>query len=133
MPGRFAQRFGEGGFRYLLENGLHFANAHYRHANTETIVGHATLATGANPADHRMVGNVWFDRERGRLAYNIEDDRYRLVTVGAGVDSDTEIDPTQRAANAPSDIAPTLAALIGTKSPSSASGEPLTEVLTGRR
>ncbi|MDX1747554.1 MAG: hypothetical protein R3324_16590, partial [Halobacteriales archaeon] len=42
--------------------------------------------------------NVWFDRELGRLVYNIEDDRYRLLTSGAGVDASTEIDPTQRVA-----------------------------------
>jgi hypothetical protein len=45
-----------------------------------------------------MVANVWFDRETGRLTYNIEDDRYPLLTAGAGVDKTTEIDPTQKAA-----------------------------------
>jgi predicted AlkP superfamily pyrophosphatase or phosphodiesterase len=45
-----------------------------------------------------MVGNVWFDRELGRLTYNIEDSRYRLLTAGADVDQKTEIDPTQKAA-----------------------------------
>jgi predicted AlkP superfamily pyrophosphatase or phosphodiesterase len=95
---RHADRYGQGGLRQLLDRGLLYANAHYEHANTETIVGHATLATGAHPADHGMIGNVWFDREQGRLVYNIEDERYRLVTTGAGVDATTEIDPTQKAA-----------------------------------
>ena len=95
---RFADHFGDGGFRRLLDGGVMYANAHYSHANTETIVGHTTLATGAHPADHGMIGNVWFDREEGRLVYNIEDDRYTLVSVGADVDAATEIDPTQRAA-----------------------------------
>jgi predicted AlkP superfamily pyrophosphatase or phosphodiesterase len=45
-----------------------------------------------------MVGNVWFDREQGRLTYNIEDARYHLLTAGADVDKKTEIDPTQKAA-----------------------------------
>jgi predicted AlkP superfamily pyrophosphatase or phosphodiesterase len=62
---RGSRQFGEGGFRYLLENGAVFANAHYRHANTETIVGHATLATGAHPSIHGMTGNVWYDAEAG--------------------------------------------------------------------
>ena len=95
---RYLDRMGEGGFRYLLEKGVVFSNAHHPHANTETIVGHATLATGAYPAAHGMVGNVWFDREAGRLIYNIEDARYRLLTAGADVDRKTEIDPTQRLA-----------------------------------
>ena len=95
-----ANHFGDGGFRNLMEEGLHYRNAHYQHANTETIVGHASLATGTVPAAHGMVANVWFDRELGRLVYNIEDSRYRLLTVGADVDDSTEIDPTQRVAPA---------------------------------
>lgn len=98
LPGRVLDRLDPGGFRYLYENGIHYANAHYQHANTETIVGHATLATGAQPSDHGMVGNVWLDRGTGELTYNVEDARYPLLTAGAGVDQKTEIDPTQKAA-----------------------------------
>ena len=96
---RFLARMGDGGFRYLVDNGVVYANAHHGHANTETIVGHVTLATGAPPAVHGMVGNVWFDRETGELTYNIEDPRYHLVTAGADVDDAREIDPTQRLAS----------------------------------
>lgn len=98
LPNRFNKVLGEGGFRYLMDEGIHYSNAHYQHANTETIVGHASLATGTVPAAHGMVGNVWFDRERGRLVYNIEDSAYHLLTAGADVDKKTEIDPTQKAA-----------------------------------
>jgi predicted AlkP superfamily pyrophosphatase or phosphodiesterase len=98
LPMRYSQHFGNSGFRYLMEKGIHYDNAHYQHANTETIVGHVSLATGTVPAAHGMVGNVWFDREADRLVYNIEDDAYRLLTRGAGVDQQTEIDPTQKAA-----------------------------------
>jgi hypothetical protein len=58
LPTRYADRLGEGGLRYLLEEGIHYNNAHHGHANTETIVGHATLATGAHPAAHGMIGNT---------------------------------------------------------------------------
>ena len=61
LPSRFASVLGDGGFRYLMEQGIHYTNAHYRHANTETIVGHVSLATGGTPAAHGMVANVWFD------------------------------------------------------------------------
>jgi len=93
------KNMGEGGFRYLMEQGVWYANAHYGHANTETVVGHTTLATGADPAAHGMVSNVWFDRETGKLAYNIEDRRFRLLTSGADVDDATEIDTTQKVAS----------------------------------
>ena len=98
LPTRFYDRLGEGGFRYLWESGVVYRNAHHPHANTETIVGHATLATGAYPSVHGMVGNLWYDRETGRTTYNVEDPEYRLLTAGADVDDEAEIDPTQRAA-----------------------------------
>jgi hypothetical protein len=98
MPSSVYDRLGKGGFKYLYENGVVYENAHHRHANTETVVGHATLATGADPADHGMVGNVWFDRALNRTVYNIEDDRYTLVGEGGGVDKDVELDPTQKVA-----------------------------------
>ena len=98
LPTRYYDRLGEGGFRYLWENGVVYRKAHHAHANTETIVGHTTLATGAHPSVHGMVGNLWFDRETGYTTYNVEDPNYRLLTEDADVDEDTEIDPTQRAA-----------------------------------
>lgn len=98
LVNRYYDRLGEKGFRYLWDNGTLYTDAHHTHANTETIVGHVTLATGATPAVHGMIGNVWFDRTKGRTVYNIEDADYRLLTAGAGVDQDAEIDSTQKAA-----------------------------------
>jgi len=98
LPGRYVDLFGDGGFRYLMDQGVCYTNAHYQHANTETVVGHASLATGAVPAAHGMVANVWFDRETGQLAYNIEDPECHLLSADADVDSSTEIDPTQKVA-----------------------------------
>jgi predicted AlkP superfamily pyrophosphatase or phosphodiesterase len=98
LPHRYYSEFGEGGFRYLYEKGVVYEAAFHRHANTETIVGHTTLSTGADPSIHGMVGNVWLDRETGKLVYNIQDSRYPLLTKNAGVDREAEIDPTQRLA-----------------------------------
>ena len=98
MPGSVYNQLGEGGFRYLYENGIVYENAHHRHANTETVVGHTTLATGADPADHGMIGNIWYDKELGRVVYNIEDANYPLIGEGGGVDKNVELDPTQKLA-----------------------------------
>ncbi|HIF9408430.1 TPA: alkaline phosphatase family protein [Photobacterium damselae] len=95
---RYKHNFGDDGFRYLMNNGTYYTNAHYQHANTETIVGHVSLATGAPPSVHGMVGNVWYDRQQQRLVYNVEDGQYPLLSNNGGVNADTEIDPTQRAA-----------------------------------
>ena len=95
---RYADRFGEGGFAYLKQNGTVFANAHYQHANTETIVGHSTLATGAQPSVHGMTGNVWLDTETGELAYNIEDAEFPLLPSRDRVTSGEQVDPAQKLA-----------------------------------
>ena len=73
LPHRYYSEFGEGGFRYLYEKGVVYEAAFHRHANTETIVGHTTLSTGADPSTHGMVGNVWLDRETG----GAESERHR--------------------------------------------------------
>jgi predicted AlkP superfamily pyrophosphatase or phosphodiesterase len=79
LPMRFRDRLPPGGFRYFLEDGVHFVNAHYNHANTETAVGHSTLVTGATPARHGITGNDWFDRATGKYVYNTEDPAHHLI------------------------------------------------------
>ena len=80
---------------HAINPGTVYEDAHHRHSNTETIVGHVTLATGADPAAHGMVANVWLDRETDELAYNIEDARYPLLPSRDEEAKDAEIDPTQ--------------------------------------
>lgn len=79
MPWRFADRFGEGGFRYLMTKGVSFTNAHYRHSTTFTAVGHATLATGGNAAEHGLAGNDWYDVKSGQRVYCVEDPRHPII------------------------------------------------------
>lgn len=101
LRGDLVERYGAGlgkkGFARLYKSGVVYANAHHRHANTETIVGHTTLATGADPAVHGMVANLWFDRQSGKPVYNVQDAAFPLLEAG-GIDASSEIDPTQRAA-----------------------------------
>jgi predicted AlkP superfamily pyrophosphatase or phosphodiesterase len=63
---RLKDRFGKGGFRYLMEKGIWYKNARYRHCTTLTAVGHATLFTGAVPAEHGILGNYWYDHNKGK-------------------------------------------------------------------
>lgn len=99
LPATVLDRLPEGGFKYLYNQGVVYENAHHRHANTETVVGHATLATGADPSEHGMIGNLWYDKELKHIVYNVEDYRYPLLGSNAGVNKKTEIDPTQAAAS----------------------------------
>ena len=79
MPWRFASRFGKGGFRYLMSKGVSYTNAHYRHSTTFTAVGHATLATGGNAAQHGLAGNDWHNSETGERVYCVEDPRHPII------------------------------------------------------
>ncbi len=99
LPLRHIEQYGKGGFKYLQKKGIWYTNATYQHANTETVVGHSSLATGTVPAIHGMVGNVWLNQDTGTLVYNVEDSRFGLLSANADVDKSSEIDPTQRVAN----------------------------------
>ncbi len=72
MRGDYLERFApllNHGLARLLREGIVFTDTHHFHAATETAPGHATLATGAFPKRHGIVGNSWFDRERGSDVY----------------------------------------------------------------
>lgn len=94
---RYKDQLSEDGFLYLINSGVYFSNAHYQHANTETIVGHTTLATGTTPANHGMVGNVWFDEKTGEIAYNIEDPKAPLLPTRKKQLKSAQLDPAQKA------------------------------------
>ena len=95
---RYQASFSKDGFQYLLRQGTVYTNAQYQHANTETIVGDTTLATGAFPSQHGMIGNVWFDREAGELAYNIEDADAPLLPTRKQSSTGEQVDPAQKLA-----------------------------------
>ena len=111
---RYSDNFGKGGFSRLMREGAVFTNAHYLHANTETIVGHTTLATGATPAVHGMVGNVWYHADSGELGYNIEDPEAPLLPTRDNAMQAAQVDPAQKRARSNGRspraiLAPTLA------------------------
>ncbi|MEH6611660.1 MAG: alkaline phosphatase family protein [Halioglobus sp.] len=95
---RYGSAFGNDGFHRLINNGIVYRNAHYLHANTETIVGHTTLATGATPAVHGMVGNVWYHADSGGLGYNIEDADAPLLPTRENAVEGAQVDPAQKRA-----------------------------------
>lgn len=75
---RFADLY-EGGFKTLLDQGAVFENAAYRHATTYTASGHAAISTGMHPANSGMVGNSWYDYDKGESVNCIADDDYASV------------------------------------------------------
>jgi predicted AlkP superfamily pyrophosphatase or phosphodiesterase len=54
-----------GGFARLLRDGAYVRAGELSYANTFTAPGHATIATGAPPSVHGVVGNSWYRRDEG--------------------------------------------------------------------
>jgi hypothetical protein len=74
---RFAPYFSKGGFPRLMTDGAYYPQAWHPHATTYTCVGHAAIGTGRNPREHGIVANEWYDEERERTVYCVEDPRVR--------------------------------------------------------
>jgi len=70
---RFSPWFSTGGFNRFMKEGANFQNARYTYANTYTGPGHASIGTGYLPSESGIVANRWYDREKGKPVYVVED------------------------------------------------------------
>lgn len=57
----FENYFTSSGFKKFTQNGVNFTNCKFDYIGTVTCVGHATISTGANPKEHGMIGNAWWE------------------------------------------------------------------------
>lgn len=73
----FLERFGDlfvpNGLKRLMTDGASWTQANYDHTPTYTAPGHATMMTGAWPAETGIVGNDWPDRDSGRFVTSVTD------------------------------------------------------------
>lgn len=81
---RFNDIFGAGGFRRLMRDGAFWTQTNYDHMPTYTAPGHATLMTGAWPAETGIIANEWPDLEKGRNITSVEDEQARLLNGEQG-------------------------------------------------
>ena len=79
---RFGDLFGPNGFKRLLRDGASWAQANYDHFPTYTAPGHATMMTGAFPAETGIIGNEWIDRVSGKRISSVSDDNEKLLGSG---------------------------------------------------
>jgi predicted AlkP superfamily pyrophosphatase or phosphodiesterase len=70
---RFGDLFAPNGIKRLMNDGASWTQANYDHMPTYTAPGHATLMTGAWPAETGIVGNDWPDRDGGRFVTSVTD------------------------------------------------------------
>ncbi|MGQ8335836.1 alkaline phosphatase family protein [Sunxiuqinia sp. A32] len=79
--GRFWNKFQQGGFKRLLEEGAVCSNTSMNLHVQKSITGVATLFTGVYPSRHGIVNDNWYDRLRSKEVNALEDDYY--ITVGS--------------------------------------------------
>lgn len=82
---RYADRYGEGGFKRLVREGFSCDNTMIPYAQTVTACGHASVYTGSVPAVNGIMGNDWYSRDLNRLVYCTEDPTVK--TIGSGKES----------------------------------------------
>ncbi|MBA4696104.1 MAG: alkaline phosphatase family protein [Legionella sp.] len=70
---QYRHQLGTQGFNLLYRHGLDYRQAYHGHAYTVTCAGHASIATGAYPSLHGIVGNSWYDKETQRFINCVEE------------------------------------------------------------
>lgn len=70
---RFWNKYGNKGFKKLVNQGFIFKNNHYNYIPTYTAPGHASIFTGTSPMNHGIIANEWFDKLTGETIYCVSD------------------------------------------------------------
>jgi predicted AlkP superfamily pyrophosphatase or phosphodiesterase len=78
---RFYDRYdAKGGFKRFLNQGFSCENTLINYAPTVTACGHSSVYTGSIPAISGITGNVWWDKQKMRPVYCVEDNS--VSTIG---------------------------------------------------
>ncbi|HZG01745.1 MAG TPA: alkaline phosphatase PafA [Chitinophagales bacterium] len=71
---RYYSRYGDGGFKRLLNDGFSCEQTHYNYMPTYTGPGHTSIYTGSTPSNHGIIANNWYDKKSGTMVYCAQDD-----------------------------------------------------------
>jgi len=88
---RYYDRYGNGGFKRLLNDGFSCENAMINYIPSFTAVGHSTIFTGSVPAIDGIAGNDWTDQLTGKHFYCTDDSS--VQSVGASGAADGRMSP----------------------------------------
>lgn len=80
---RFADRYGENGFKRLLKEGFSCENTIINYVPTFTAIGHSSVYTGSVPSIHGIAGNDWIIQQTGKQMYCTQDDNVEGVGTTA--------------------------------------------------
>jgi predicted AlkP superfamily pyrophosphatase or phosphodiesterase len=76
---RYQNRYTQGGFKRLIREGFSCETTLIDYSPTITACGHTCVYTGSVPAIHGIVGNDWFDRDKGKNVGCVEDNTTEIV------------------------------------------------------
>ena len=76
---RYWDKFGNNGFKRLINEGTFCKNTNLDYIFTQTGPGHATISTGAVPASHGIVSNEWYRRLKGKKEYCVDDGKAKTI------------------------------------------------------
>ncbi|MEA2043674.1 MAG: alkaline phosphatase family protein [Bacteroidota bacterium] len=79
---RYYDKFEEGGFKRLISEGMFYKNASYDYLYPESSSAYATMATGANPEVHGIIGDKWYNQLKKSDIYCVEDKKQHGLSVG---------------------------------------------------
>lgn len=77
---RYWNKYGNNGFRKLVNDGFFCKNTNYNYVPTYTAPGHTAIYTGSTPSVNGIIANSWFDKNTGLSMYCAEDSS--VVGVG---------------------------------------------------
>lgn len=72
---RFYNKYSEGGFKRMMNEGFNCKNNHFNYIPTYTGPGHASIFTGTTPKYHGIIGNNWYDKEIKNFVYCAGDEK----------------------------------------------------------
>lgn len=66
---RFYNKYGDNGFKRMMNAGFNCKNNHYNYVPTYTGPGHASIYTGTTPKYHGIIANNWYDKTIKKSVY----------------------------------------------------------------
>lgn len=76
---RFDSKYGDDGFKRIINDGYSLENVHFNYIPTYTAVGHSSIHTGTTPSNHGIIGNDWYDKYLKRSIYCVDDENYNTI------------------------------------------------------
>ena len=76
---KYWKKYGNSGFKLLINNGTNCKNVHYDYLNINSASGYATISCGSYPSQHGIINLSWFDRLKTKEIYCVEDNKEKAV------------------------------------------------------